>query len=209
MNEKSNVEDNDNILGSFIGTPQEMEPFLREERVKAWDARTPKVFLSATLDKLSSSVVGDISFWEKERKVSPGTNFIFIGPRGVGKTFAAYAVLRKEFFEGKTVAAWQTVDLLDALRPGGDDNSERISEMISTVDILLLDDLGATKTTDWTLERFSGLIDRRYREMLPTIVTTNLDFGSVTEVLGSRATDRLYGGAVQTIIGGDSRRKFA
>lgn len=209
MQKPETNENFDDILGSFIGTPAEMEPFLKEERVRAWEARTPKVFLGAELEKLENSIIDDINFWNDERKISPGTNLIFVGPRGVGKTFAAYAVLHNEFFAGKTVAAWQTVDLLDELRPGGDGNPDRISSLISTVDVLLLDDLGATKTTEWTLERFTGLVDHRYRETLPTIVTTNLDFSEATQVLGSRAADRLYGGAVQIIIGGDSRRKFA
>lgn len=196
------------LSGSFIGTPQELDPFLREAREEAWNQRTPKIFVNAKLEDLDPNIVDDIRYWQEERKRNSGINYILMGPRGVGKTYAAYALLREEFFAGRTISAWQTVDLFDALRPGGADESERVSDLISTVDILLLDDLGATRTTEWTLERLTGLIDKRYREGLPTVATTNLDYRGAIDFLGERAADRLYGGAIQTIIGGDSRRKL-
>jgi DNA replication protein DnaC len=202
------VEKNNNALDGLIiaGTPEEVEPYILEMRVESWEKRCPKRFAGATLDTLNENNLEDITYWRKALRSEPGTNLIISGPRGVGKTHIAYAVLRDQFLRGKTVLAWQTVDLLDALRPGGSENVSKVLRDLGSVELLLLDDVGATKSTDWTLERFTGLIDRRYRENLPTIVTTNLNQSETTDVIGLRAADRLYGGAVQIVLLGSSRR---
>jgi hypothetical protein len=193
-------------LGDFAGTPEEVAPYLKELREEAWVKRCPKRFQSSTLETLSEQTLGDVTYWKKARLLEPGTNLILSGPRGVGKTHIGYAVLRDQFLRGKAVLAWQTIDLFDALRPGGDKDTAKVLRDLGDVEILLLDDVGATRTTDWTLERFTGLIDQRYRENLPTIITTNLNQNEITDVIGLRAADRLYGGAVQVVLTGPSRR---
>jgi DNA replication protein DnaC len=193
-------------LGDFAGTPDEVAPYLKEIREEAWLKRCPKRFQRSTLDTLSEQVLGDVQYWKKARVLESGTNLILSGPRGVGKTHIAYAVLRDQFLRGTSVLAWQTVDLFDALRPGGDHDTGKVLRDLGDVEILLLDDVGATRTTDWTLERFTGLVDQRYRENLATIITTNLNQNEITDVIGLRAADRLYGGSVQVLLTGPSRR---
>lgn len=195
-------------LPDFAGTPDEAAPYLKELREEAWLKRCPKRFVGATIESLNDGVLNDVTYWKKARVLEPGTNLILSGPRGVGKTHIGYAILRDQFLRGKSVLAWQTVDLLDALRPGGgsDKDTSKVLRDLGSVEILLLDDVGATRTTEWTLERFTGLIDKRYRENLPTIFTTNLNQDEITDVIGLRAADRLYGGAVQIVLTGPSRR---
>ena len=195
-----------NELGGFAGTPDEIAPYLKELREEAWEQRCPKRFQSSTLETLSEQSLDDVRYWKKARLLEPGTNLILSGPRGVGKTHVAYAVLRDQFLRGRPVLAWQTVDLFDALRPNSDHDTSKVLRDVGNVEILLLDDVGATRTTDWTLERFTGLIEQRYRENLPTIITTNLNQNEITDVIGLRAADRLYGGSVQMLLTGPSRR---
>jgi DNA replication protein DnaC len=59
------------------------------------------------------------------------------------------------------------------------------------VPLLVLDDLGAEKTTEWVQSVIYEIIDHRYNEYLPLIITTNLKAGELAEKLGSRTADRI------------------
>jgi DNA replication protein DnaC len=60
-----------------------------------------------------------------------------------------------------------------------------------TAPILILDDLGAEKISDWVREQLYIIINRRYENMLPTIVTTNCTTAELVERLGERTVSRL------------------
>ena len=99
---------------------------------------------------------------------------ILQGTYGVGKTHLAYAVAAHRARIGKPVYISNVPDLLDALRRGFDDDSydERLTTL-KTVDLLVLDDLGTENATPFAVEKLYQVIDARYRETLPMIVTTN------------------------------------
>ena len=100
---------------------------------------------------------------------------------------------------------WQVPELLSALR-GSFENSygpsyEQIMGKCKTTELLILDDLGMQKNTDWAIEQLDSLIDYRYiREML-TIFTTNLK----PSMLPPRITSRIKEGEVVTLTCGDYR----
>jgi DNA replication protein DnaC len=66
-------------------------------------------------------------------------------------------------------------------------------DSFAQVDWLFLDDLGAEKATSWAITTLFLIIDRRIREMLPTVVTTNLTPEQIEEQLGPRVASRLSG----------------
>ncbi len=57
--------------------------------------------------------------------------------------------------------------------------------------LLILDDLGAAKTSEFVEEQTYRLINRRYNAMLPTLITTNLRIRDLKAYLGDRVTSRL------------------
>jgi hypothetical protein len=75
--------------------------------------------------------------------------------------------------------------------------------------VLLIDDLGIEKQSDWTEETLFGIIDARWRNCRPTIVTTNLTPLELRNTVGSRVYDRLKDGATALTIPGQSRRAGA
>ncbi len=100
---------------------------------------------------------------------------------------------------------WPVVELLDELRPGG--NPAALQEALDT-EILVLDDLGADRATDWTTERLYRIINRRWMEQRPIVATTNLETKDLRESLGERCYSRLVGdGAVCVRLGGEDRRR--
>lgn len=72
--------------------------------------------------------------------------------------------------------------------------------------VLLVDDIGAEKITDWSRQIFYTLIDRRYVNMKPTIITSNLNMGEFAEKFDDRVASRIADqGEVITLKGKDRR----
>lgn len=142
-------------------------------------------------------------------------DLVLSGGPGCGKTHLAVAILRELIVAG---ILWSgnggrfvpVPELLAEIRASyqgkGPDEKELVKEY-STIPYLVLDDLGAEKTTDWSIATLYLIIDRRHREMLPTIVTTNLTLDQIDKHLSPRIASRLASGKVTTIKGPDYRTK--
>lgn len=125
------------------------------------------------------------------------------GPVGTGKTYAAYAIANAAHTAGLLTVAVSVPDLLADLRPGGDG---ALGARARVADLLVLDDLGVEKGSDWTAEQLSSLLDARAREGRRQVVTTNTGYEQLVERLGERTMSRLSGGAtVVKILGADRR----
>ena len=97
--------------------------------------------------------------------------------------------------------------LLDAIRRSYeyDDEPDPLRPLL-TAPLLILDDLGREKATDWVLERLYVLIDTRYGKRLPTVATTNYSLDELAHrdygAMVSRLTE---GGTVVRITAADQR----
>ena len=103
------------------------------------------------------------------------------------------------------------VELLDQLRQcfNGNGNAQAVLDGYKRAPLLVLDDLGAEKGNDWVQERLLELIDSRYRDMLPTVVTTNLLPKEIRGRLGDRANDRIRNMCKTIAITAGSQRPTA
>lgn len=147
------------------------------------------------------------------------------GPAGTGKTHLAVAIIR-ELVRNQTIeqrelilddnlesnALFITVpDLLLQIRQVFNERSDKTEEDIvrryARVDYLLLDDLGAEKTTEWSITTLYTIIDQRYRQERPTIVTTNLSIEQIGSQISERIASRLSSGKVIKINAPDYRKK--
>lgn len=141
--------------------------------------------------------------------VAGGTDSILLAGRvGVGKTYHGYAALAAVVLgkaargESCQPAAITHGDLCAAVRPDG----EGIDRVLSA-DVLLLDDLGAAHTTVWNADAVNRVIDHRWADMLPTIVTSNFDPGTLSAQLSERVTSRLFGMCRTVQLTGADRRR--
>jgi DNA replication protein DnaC len=128
---------------------------------------------------------------------------LFIGVRGVGKTTLAYAAAWEYLEDGLSVWYWQVEELLNELQANMEDGKEygRIWKKLREVDLLILDDIGAHNPTKWRNSQLDALVDYRYREEAPLILTANkADFDET-----GRITDRIREGRT-ILIEGRSRR---
>ena len=84
-------------------------------------------------------------------------------------------------------------DLLDHLRatyhPTSPITYDERFEAIRTVPLLVLDDLGAESPTPWAQEKLFQIINHRYNEQLPTIITSNVDLDDMDRRIRSRLCD--------------------
>lgn len=114
------------------------------------------------------------------------------GPVGYGKTYAAYAIHKK--LEEMTVHStfYTAPEMFDLIR---DDYQHKDSFFLDRVlanrGVLIIDDLGAEKSSEFVSEAVYKIINKRYEEMLPTIITSNLDLGELAERVGDRISSRI------------------
>ncbi len=131
-----------------------------------------------------------------------------IGDPGRGKSHLAAAALRFSSHP-KPGLFWNWGSLLKQIRSlCFDDNGPRLSEeeVISryekTPAMLVLDDVGAEKQTEWAVQTLYAILNARYESRMPTIVTTNN-----ADAIDQRVLSRYYEGTVVITAGKDMRRE--
>ena len=114
------------------------------------------------------------------------------GGYGTGKTHLAAAVANFAVGMGVPTLFLTVPDLLDSLRfsYAGDDNSfeERFND-IRNARLLVLDDFGTQNATGWAQEKLFQIVNYRYINRLPTVVTTNLALDEIEPRIRSRLSD--------------------
>ena len=147
------------------------------------------------------------SYAEKFQPTLEQHGIMFSGNVGTGKTFYACCIANAVIDRGFT--AWVTT-LQPLIRELYDYSSaNKTLDRIQKVDLLVLDDLGATAQNDYTMDRLFEIVDARYRSGKPMIVTTNLNPDEARNMnLGMRRIfDRLIERCKSVVVDGESRRK--
>lgn len=180
----------------------------RDEWEVRWEAGIPWRFRSSRLEDLDPMLQVEIREWSDDRLGGgiPTANLVLLGPVGTGKTHAGIAALHfLACYRGCSFAFAPVVELLDSLRPGGE--GDALLDRLSSVRVILLDDLGAEKGSEWTTERLYALVNRRWLEGRPTIVTTNLPAEELERGIDPRLYSRLVDGATALRLTGADRRR--
>ena len=123
-----------------------------------------------------------------------GQSVLFFGDNGTGKTHAAVGIFRLAFIDGRRPLFRLVPDIFDDLRRSFDGGDPRkIIDACRDAKILILDDLGAEKPSEWVVEQLCRIIDWRYRDDAQTIITTNLPPAEIGTTYGSRIYSRIIG----------------
>ena len=129
------------------------------------------------------------------------SGLMLYGKAGSGKTHLAVAITR-HIIEQKQIQVRfaRVVDLLAEIRKTFDENeqyrTENESDLISrytSAPLLVIDDLGAEKTTDWVRQILYQIIDERWIEQKPIIVTSNLNLEELEARFEERIASRVAG----------------
>jgi DNA replication protein DnaC len=138
--------------------------------------------------KLAQKYVQEFDEWE-------GESLMFWGEPGNGKSHLATAIANELTEKGKRVVFISMPDLLEKIKATFNRNSNEseaeIMKGLQVCDLLIIDDIGAEKVSDWVQEVIFRIVDGRYKKMKPIMATSNLEPKELAERIGKRAYDRL------------------
>lgn len=182
--------------------------------VAAWKARIreaecnklfPPRFRQSRVDH--AEVEAWVKTWNESDTECP--SLLLAGAVGVGKTWQAYGALRAAV-TGPRPTSWMAVtsaDLYASLRPQQGNDSEAQLEKYRRVGLLLIDDLGAAKPSEWVEEITYRVLNGRYEAMRPCIFTTNLAVPALRDAIGDRIASRLAETCTRVVLEGNDRRR--
>ncbi len=141
-----------------------------------------------------------------------GSTIVFSGKPGTGKSHLAIAIAQEVMKDG---TAFYT-SAIDAVRMVRDtwrrDSAQTESQVLSefaSVDLLVLDEVGVQYGTEAEQVTLFDIIDKRYRDLMPTILLTNLSTTGMKTFLGDRSYDRLREGGAWVTFDWESQRSKA
>lgn len=140
---------------------------------------------------------------------SKGQGILFWGNVGTGKSYTAAAIANELLGQMQSVIMTSFIRLLDEMSNFERDDSEYIVKL-NRAKLLVVDDLGAERGTDFSLEKVYDIIDSRYRTGKPIILTTNLEISqmkSCDDIRYSRIYDRIFEMCYPVKMDGMSWRK--
>ena len=182
-------------------------------------ARIPERHRECTLDNFITNRGGaNKSLAEAQRKAAGfvraypldtyGNGLLFVGPCGVGKTHLAAGILQALVTErGVTGRFFDCKELLKQIQNSYAASNEQTERQVLRpaleAEVLVLDELGAARRTDWVSDMVEHVLNMRYNDRKTTIITTNLSYAPARtaadtvkeavrqETLGDRIGERM------------------
>ena len=142
-------------------------------------------FLEVSFDRepivsLDSMVLRQVRAFVRaiDENLEKGRGLWFDGPVGTGKTSLAILVAKAAKDAGRSYAVYPVPRLLAEIKRTFDrdasDTYLGVFRRLCTVDVLVLDDLGAEKQTEWVLEQLYSIVNERWQDRRSIVVTTNI-----------------------------------
>lgn len=181
-----------------------------EQYFGGYDLLTDASYIRTSLQNYIPRTPSQIEAYTQVKDFVPGRDSIcFYGAAGRGKTHLALCIARAAKDNGVPVLALRVIDLLTRLKrtyDRKDDVAELdIMRLLKDIDLLLIDDIGVEKTTDWVKSKFYEIIDYRHNRK-STIYTTNLAGQEMHDKEGQPLVSRIWGSKYKFEIEGPDHR---
>lgn len=121
-----------------------------------------------------------------------GDGLYIEGTNGTGKTHLAAAIALQLINEGIPVVCKTSSDLLGDIKRSFSFEGAKEHEVLDVykkVDLLIIDDLGKEQCSDWSMSTLYSILNDRYEDMKPTIVTTNYNADELVQALTPKGFD--------------------
>ena len=145
-----------------------------------------------------------------EEMLETNTGLYFSGPVGTGKTFYALCIANAVAEKERSIWVTSLTELVNAMQGFEEEERRNILKRVRSVDLLILDDVGVERSTDFVNEQVQLIVDTRYQSNKPLIVASNLtpeDLANTTNANERRSADRINEMASYEIqVKGNSRR---
>lgn len=161
---------------------------------KRFNNKTFDNFMAKSKDQLT---VLDIckKFSENfESAIEKGVSLVFCGKPGTGKTHLVYAItsiLRKQFFTAVVKTAADITSEVKEAYKSEDNSPTSVVKKYATYDLLSIDEVGVQVDSGPEKRIFFDIINKRYENMLPTIMISNLELNELSSFVGERVMDRM------------------
>lgn len=137
-----------------------------------------------------------------------GTGLLLCGSVGTGKSFLAAAIANELINQGTPCLMTNFSRIISRVSEkfGGD---QKYLDDLNRFDLLIIDDLGSERDTEFTWEKVMNVVDARYRAGLPLVITTNLtlkDLADPSDIRRQRVFSRLKEMCVFLEVNGADRR---
>ena len=154
-----------------------------------------------------------------DENLSQGKGIWFMGGTGTGKTTLGMLIASEALEAGKSVGVYFAPKLLTRIRQTYQEAETenayaQFFERVTSVDLLYIDDLGSERRTDWVVEQLYAVVNERYENQRPMLITSNAEGEIVAEgqqqledQIGRRTISRLVEicGDPWPLLGADHR----
>lgn len=154
--------------------------------------------------EIARKYVGKFAEMQKDN-----TGILFWGGVGTGKSYLAACIANALIEKLHPVMMAPIQDIVAAMTENYGAQRESVLAKVESVDLLILDDLGVERGTEYMLQHAYDIINARYNAKKPIIVTTNLtpqQMDTETNINKKRIYDRITETCLAVKIGGESRR---
>lgn len=198
---------------------KELEAFEEKERQQEKERKRKSCFAETNMAawtfenndrknaKISDAMIRYAERFPDFRKMGKG--LLLYGSVGTGKTYYAACIANKLIDDGYSVVMTNFARLTNTIQ-GKFDGKQEFIDSLNRYSLLIIDDLGAERKSEFMQEMVFNIIDSRYRSGLPFIITTNLTAEEIKknqDIGYSRIYDRILERCFPVAVTGDSRRR--
>ena len=134
--------------------------------------------LNAHAFKIAKGYADNFKALQSDPAGQEKNGLLITGPMGTGKTHLAAAIANQLMAHGVPVVFATMIDLLAKIkasfeRHGAITSENEIMRLYKTTDLLIIDDIGKEQPTEWALAKVYQIINARYEDYKPMIITSN------------------------------------
>jgi len=185
LNEKAEQQDRQMRLDRVMKNSL-MDDTFKKKTFEVWDRKKGNEKIYHIAKKYSDNF---------QKMKAENVGLLFHGNPGNGKTYAAVAIANDLLNRSVPVVCVSINSLLNRIKETynkwGQEGEDTILKNLANADLVIIDDLGTEFKGEWSVSRVYNIIDSRYRNGLPLIITTNFTMQDLKMRYGDRTHDRI------------------